>query len=362
MANQEHLEIIDRGADAANNWRKSHSDIAYDLNGADLSDRDLSHYNFSYSDLSDTNFSGSNLAGCNFNACILDSTNFESATIKNAKFINMNGSKEKHYAPTINSANFRRAKLDKVNISHCVFDCCDFTRSSINGSSIVTASFEKCIFRLCNFKKLQLVRVSLSKSEDLHSSTGLEKLSFDTEQVREFETSVRNWQEVYFSWENLRIVGRLPLFGASYLALVIIPVYFYGLDIYNQNIGLLRDWALQSTQQDNLANKYFAEFIIEKLYPLPVPTRSLAILVSTIFLAAGSTLYTIFCPSRIKEFSMDQWVDELNKSLVNYWPLSWKHRTIRLLSSFFYIVGATCLILILLEKLYGVFMYVIKYS
>jgi hypothetical protein len=51
---------------------------------------------------------------------------------------------------------------------------------------------------------------------------------------------------------------------------------------------------------------------------------------STILLAVGSTLYTFFCPSRIKEFSCDQWCDQLGHSLLHYWPLAWKHRYIRL--------------------------------
>jgi hypothetical protein len=38
----------------------------------------------------------------------------------------------------------------------------------------------------------------------------------------------------------------------------------------------------------------------------PIPSQSFLLLLSTVLLAAGSTMYTFFCPSRIKEFSRDQ--------------------------------------------------------
>jgi hypothetical protein len=38
-------------------------------------------------------------------------------------------------------------------------------------------------------------------------------------------------------------MGRLPLFGASYTALILIPIALYGLALYNDNIDLMRAWA-----------------------------------------------------------------------------------------------------------------------
>ena len=55
--------------------------------------------------------------------------------------------------------------------------------------------------------------------------------------------------------------------------------------------------------------------------------------------AAGSTLYTFFCPSRIKEFSHDQWCDQLGRSLLHYWAFAWKHRYIRLACAACYVLG-----------------------
>jgi hypothetical protein len=46
-------------------------------------------------------------------------------------------------------------------------------------------------------------------------------------------------------WERLRTVGRLPLFGLSYTALILIPIVFYGLAFYNSKVELIRTWAEQ---------------------------------------------------------------------------------------------------------------------
>src|SRR2546425_3893712 len=63
------------------------------------------------------------------------------------------------------------------------------------------------------------------------------------------------------------------------------------------------------------------------------PPRSTLFPYTTLFRSAiGSTLYTFFCPSRIKEFSRDQWCDQIGHSLVHYWPFAWKHRGARVRS------------------------------
>ncbi|MEW8086172.1 MAG: pentapeptide repeat-containing protein [Candidatus Thiodiazotropha endolucinida] len=353
MANQNHLNIIDHGPSVAKEWRQANPDTGFDLSGAKLSNRDLTNYDLSHSNLSGANFCKSNLSGCNLVESIISNTNFKSANLSNSHL---------HKLVRTDNANFSNTRIIGSSITRCEFINCDFSGAFIKSSNLHNTSFFEVDFNKCSFYNLSISNVKMTRSYGIHTSLGLDTLSFPPDQITSFETTIQEWPKKYFDWENLRTVGRLPLFGASYFALIVIPIYFYGLDIYNLNIELIRDWAIQSTQKDTITSKYLAEFIIDKVYPLPVPTRSLGILISTILLAFGSTLYTFFCPSRIKEFSKDQWVDELNKSLVNYWPFSWRNRSIRLLSSLFYIAGGFCLLLFLFEKLYGVILYVVKYS
>ncbi|MCU7862431.1 MAG: pentapeptide repeat-containing protein [Candidatus Thiodiazotropha sp. (ex Lucinoma borealis)] len=353
MANPEHLDIIGNGPSVAKEWRQGNPNTGFDLSNADLSNRDLRNHDFSHSNLSGANFSHSDLRGCKLIASTISNANFNSSNLSKTQL---------NILTDTENADFSNTRIIESNISGCEFNYCNFTKAFILRSNIHTSKFFEVNFHKCSFYELNISYIDFKRSYGIRTSLGLDTLSFETDNVTSFETSIQDWQEKYFNWDKLRTVGKLPLFGASYFALIIIPIYFYGLDIYNQNIELIRDWAALSAQEDNLSTKRFAEFITAKLHPLPVPTRSLAILVSTIFLALGSTFYTFKCPSRIKEFNQDKWVDELNKSLLSYWPLSWKFRYIRLLSALFYFIGGSILFYILLEKLYGVLQYIHKYS
>ena len=157
-------------------------------------------------------------------------------------------------------------------------------------------------------------------------------------------------------------MGRLPLFGASYTALILIPILFYGLALYNDQVVLLRAWAEQVMTQPEHLFVRLASLTLTHLHPRPIPRQSLLLFVSTILLAVGSTLYTFFCPSRVKEFSRDQWCDQLGRSLLHYWPFAWKHRYIRLICTACYALGGAGALWVLGTKLWRVLVFILKYS
>jgi hypothetical protein len=157
--------------------------------------------------------------------------------------------------------------------------------------------------------------------------------------ARYIDTCERLWPERLLDWERLKVVGRLPLFGVSYSALILIPIIFYGLALYNDQIGLVRAWAEPVATLSDQPLHRLASLVLERLRPRPIPSQSFLLLLSTGLLAVGSTLYTFFCPSRVKEFSRDQWCDQIGRSLLHYWPLAWKHRYIRLACAACYALG-----------------------
>jgi hypothetical protein len=177
-----------------------------------------------------------------------------------------------------------------------------------------------------------------------------------------FERSQRPWCERWLDWERLRVVGRLPLFGVSYFGLILIPIIFYGLAFYNDKVTLVRAWAEQALLQPDHNLYRLASLVLARLHPQPIPQQSLLLLVSTVLLAVGSTLYTFFCPSRVKEFSRDQWCDQLERSLVHYWPLAWRHRIIRLICVACYALGGAGALWILGTKVWQVLLFILKYS
>lgn len=177
-----------------------------------------------------------------------------------------------------------------------------------------------------------------------------------------FETYHRPWPEREVDWERLRGVGRLPLFGVSYIALIPIPIIFYGLAIYNDKVELVRTWAEQVAALPDHPLHRLALPLLKRLHPRPIPSQSFWLLLSTVLLAAGSTLYTFLCPSRIKEFSHDQWCDQLGRSLLHYWAFAWKHRYIRLACAACYVLGGAIALWVIGTKVWQTGLFIVKHS
>ena len=158
------------------------------------------------------------------------------------------------------------------------------------------------------------------------------------------------------------MVGRLPLFGISYTALILIPIVFYILALYNEHIDLVRAWAQQAVTSPDHPLHRLAPLLLERLHPRPIPSQSLVLLLSTGLLAVGSSLYMVFCPSRIKEFSRDQWYYQLNRSLLHYWPFAWKHRYIRLTCAACYGLGGAGALWVLGAKGWHTTLFILQHS
>ena len=79
-------------------------------------------------------------------------------------------------------------------------------------------------------------------------------------------------------------------------------------------------------------------------------------------LAMGSTLFTFFCPSRIKEFSRDQWCDQLGRSLLHYWPFAWEYRWIRFLCAACYALGGAGALWVIGTKVWHTAQFILKHS
>jgi hypothetical protein len=106
----------------------------------------------------------------------------------------------------------------------------------------------------------------------------------------------------WLDWEKIGALGRLPLFTASSTALVLLPIYFYILDVYNRHVVA---WKVAITS--HAGTQDFAIIANEALKTLPIPPLSLEALVSAFLLFVASALFAIFCPARIKQYSSEQW-------------------------------------------------------
>lgn len=91
MSNDWQVEILMKGTEEWNQWRKNNPGVGPYLNGADLSNTDFSGVDFSGNDklrinLCEVNFSNSTLNGANFKKAYLNGANFTGAKLIDANF------------------------------------------------------------------------------------------------------------------------------------------------------------------------------------------------------------------------------------------------------------------------------------
>jgi uncharacterized protein YjbI with pentapeptide repeats len=206
-------------------------------------------------------------------------------------------------------ANLTNASLIGVKLVRAVL-----SNATLANANIESADFHETTIECTSF---ELVKGAPNALRLLTT-----KISSD---VLYFSTVARAAPERYLDWERIRIAGRLPLFGVPYAGLIVIPAYVYFLEIYNQNIQAARTWISTNASLNGISDQA-AKAILNHLNIQPIPESFFLLFVSTIALAIAATIYGVACPSRIKEFSRNQWCDELGHSLVHYWPEAWKQR------------------------------------
>jgi Pentapeptide repeats (8 copies) len=79
MANPEHLEILQQGVEAWNQWREQHRDLWPDLSGADFNGANFSGANLCYTTFSEVDLSKTNLSEVLLYNTIFADTDFTDA-------------------------------------------------------------------------------------------------------------------------------------------------------------------------------------------------------------------------------------------------------------------------------------------
>jgi hypothetical protein len=157
--------------------------------------------------------------------------------------------------------------------------------------------------------------------------------------------------EKFASWERLRTFGRLPLFGVSFSTLVAIPVVLFLIGTYNEQVGYLHEWVNSHGEKLPPVATPLLEQLASRLRPVPIPNLTFWLLISTVLLGIASFLYAVRCPPRIKEYSLEQWTNEIGRSGLHYLPLSWNQRPLRVVVYVCYLSGGFGTLAILLVKL-----------
>jgi uncharacterized protein YjbI with pentapeptide repeats len=156
MANLEHVEIIGKGAEVWNNWRKGNPKVI----------PDLSNFAFTYSfsnvpdlngvDLSYANLSGSDIAGPDRDwpgetAPTFENSNFEYADLRNISM----------FRTFFSNANLRNANFSGANITSVGFKGADLSYADFSKAKLERVGFADAYLSQTNFEDATLIDVQI---------------------------------------------------------------------------------------------------------------------------------------------------------------------------------------------------------
>ncbi|MDZ4861037.1 MAG: pentapeptide repeat-containing protein [Candidatus Hydrogenedentes bacterium] len=306
-------------------------------------------------DLSNTNFNHLIAKEAEFTNVTLDASSFANAKIESLRLNNVrcNGSTE-----------FTNAYLPAAKFSDCTFDNTKFTNAELMGAAFTRGSLMYVDFSGANLDGCTFASPILASSlafwgtKNLETSTGLEKINIQQQtgihgDAIGLEQRERPRWKDYLDWTRIRVLGRLPLFGISYATLVFIPVIIGSIAMVNTSIERIQEAGLVGLSGNSF----------EGVIPaVKIPTLMVWSLIAAALLAIASTLYHVFCPTRIQEFTQEQWVNELNKPLMHYLPHAWKMPRIRIICIWAYAVGGLSGLFILSIKAFQTIGYIVRYG
>lgn len=370
-----------------NTWRSSNSS-PLDLSNVNFPEICIGEINFAGVIFHRFDFSGLKAKSLVFNKCYLEHCSFtdvsysmnfvDNCYIRDVEFLRIHNIKilfQKATLETISMMHFEEVELllDNTKIKNCVFEDIKGTKAhfdAINAVNVKFVDFSNQNTRLfqfksenvslirCDFfkgsledsrfrdgyiKSTNLERVNLTKSEfpglKISSGNNLKNLIFSAQHdpLNDDSNTIKwHW---WFGWEAIKILGRLPLFGISWATLAITLIIITG-------VGYLNETMLINTIN----------------YPIPLPSRMLWLLVSSIMLVIGTTLYQLFCPAEVKEYSSAAWVLQLGRPKLLYiahqlsFPFS-----LRAITGLFLVFGALVSLALCIERAYEAIPYLIKY-
>ncbi len=187
MANEEHLQILEQGVKAWNQWREENPEIRPDLIEANLPKADLEEANLSRADLSGANLNGVDLSGANLSkadlsgASLLEEVNLSMANLSEANLSGAYLSWAYLFAANLSGANLSRADLSGAYFSRfglsrtTIFDDIDETdmdlfsanlnRANLSGADLSGAYLISTNLNRANLNEADLRRANLSEAD-----------------------------------------------------------------------------------------------------------------------------------------------------------------------------------------------------
>lgn len=162
MARQEHLRILERGAEVWNQWRRQHPRIkprlkrarliATNLAQANLSNAELWGATIVNTDLRGANLRGANLSKASFWMSRLDEADLTGAAMNHTKvlqstFVSANLGGTKFRDANLEYVSLNNADLTGVDLQNADIRAVDFTDANLSNATIGSTVFISCSFK-----------------------------------------------------------------------------------------------------------------------------------------------------------------------------------------------------------------------
>lgn len=230
----------------------------------------------------------------------------------------------------------RGCSLRSANLCNTIFEGCDLSGSDWHGADFRGAKFYGGLY---------------TSIQNAPRAKNLEFILAGNDMCVFSNPQVTLWDRL--DWEKIKVIGRLPFFGISTTAIVVMTIYYYILELYNTRVAAAVN-ALKNVPLEMAVMRGIVSHLA-----IPIPRLAFISLCAAIFLLCASVIYAIFCPDRVKQFSSEVWLYQLQKSLIEYRPFTWKFAAIRWVCSSLYFIGGVLSAYVIVTKLFSVMQFVL---
>ncbi len=138
--NEEHLEVVRKGADAIRKWRREHSTVRMKLAGANLAGADMERANLASANLSSANLSSADLAGANLDDADLAGADLSYANLMSAELNGARMSGARLTGALLSGADLRRAILINAQLASAQLSDADLSGADLSGADLTGAN------------------------------------------------------------------------------------------------------------------------------------------------------------------------------------------------------------------------------
>jgi len=176
MANRKQLEIIMRGAENWNSWRRKNRNANIDLSEAVLWEANLEEVNLRKANLNGANLESTNLFAADLRGADLRNTNLSRTFLYGADLSKANLSKTYISFANLGTANLSKANLRKTEILFSDLSYTNLTETDFREARFEEVNFSNSILKKTNLTLGHFVNINFGNN-DLREVVGLETIS-----------------------------------------------------------------------------------------------------------------------------------------------------------------------------------------